>query len=58
MMQALMQGTQLNIPQIWVSFTREVKRPGREADHSLSTTAEVNNAWFYAVTPYYQRTVT
>jgi hypothetical protein len=27
-----------------------VKRPGREADHSLTSTAEVKNAWRYTST--------
>jgi hypothetical protein len=30
-----------------------VKRPGREADHSLSSSAEVKNSWHYAFTPKY-----
>jgi hypothetical protein len=29
-----------------------VKRPGREADHSPSTTAEVKNTWIYTSTPH------
>jgi hypothetical protein len=28
-----------------------VKRPGREADHSLPSSAEVKNAWSYTSTP-------
>jgi hypothetical protein len=28
-----------------------VKRPGREADHSPPSSAEVKNAWRYASTP-------
>jgi hypothetical protein len=28
-----------------------VKRPGREADHSTPSSAEVNNAWSYASIP-------
>jgi len=33
----------------WVlrNFSTEVKRPGREPDHSLSSSVEVNNAWNY-----------
>jgi hypothetical protein len=34
----------------WVS---EVKRPGREADHSPPTSAEVKKMWIYASTPPY-----
>jgi len=28
-----------------------VKRPGREADHSPPSSAEINNAWSYTSTP-------
>jgi hypothetical protein len=28
----------------------EVKRPGREADYSLTTSSEVNNTWLYTST--------
>jgi hypothetical protein len=40
-------------PVQWVSRTLsvEVKRPGREADHSPPSSAEVNNAWSYTFTP-------
>jgi hypothetical protein len=34
-------------------FCPEVKRPGREADHSLPSTAEVRNAWSYNSSPPY-----
>jgi hypothetical protein len=30
-----------------------VKRPGREADHSPPTSAEVNKTWIYTSTPPY-----
>jgi hypothetical protein len=30
-----------------------VKRPGREADHSPPTSAEVNKMWIYTSTPPY-----
>jgi hypothetical protein len=30
-----------------------VKRPGREADHSPPTSAEVKNTWIYTSTPPY-----
>jgi hypothetical protein len=30
-----------------------VKRPGREADHSPPSSAEVRNAWSYTSTPQY-----
>jgi hypothetical protein len=32
---------------------RGVKRPGREADHSPPSSAEVKNAWSYTSTPQY-----
>jgi hypothetical protein len=35
----------------WASAALEVKRPGREADHSLQHSAEVKNAWNYTSTP-------
>jgi hypothetical protein len=33
----------------WVpwAFTPKVKRPGREADHSLPSSAEIKNVWSY-----------
>jgi hypothetical protein len=39
----------------WVpgALTPGVKRPGREADHSLPTSAEVKNTWGYAPFPQY-----
>jgi hypothetical protein len=39
----------------WVpgALSLEVKRPGREADHSPPTSAEVKNAWSYTSTPKY-----
>jgi hypothetical protein len=30
-----------------------IKRPGRESDHSLQSSAEVKNAWSYTSTPPY-----
>jgi len=36
----------------WGSFLG-VKRLGREADHSLSFSAEVENAWSYTSAPHY-----
>jgi hypothetical protein len=33
------------------SFPPGVKRPGREADRSPPSSAEVNNAWSYTSTP-------
>jgi hypothetical protein len=36
------------------SLSPEVKRLGREADHSLSSSAEVKNTWSYISTyPYF-----
>jgi hypothetical protein len=39
----------------WVpgAFSLGVKRPGREADHSPLSSAEVKNAWSYTSTPQY-----
>jgi hypothetical protein len=36
-----------------VALSLGVKRPGREADHSHSSSAEVKNAWSYTSTPQY-----
>jgi hypothetical protein len=35
------------------SLSLEIKRPGREADNSHPSSAEVKNAWSYAYTPQY-----
>jgi len=37
----------------WISgaLSLGVKRPGREADHSPSSSSEVKNAWSYTSTP-------
>jgi hypothetical protein len=39
----------------WVPgvLSLRVKRPGREADHSPPSSAEVKNAWSYTSTPQY-----
>jgi hypothetical protein len=39
----------------WVTeaFFLRVKQPGNKADHSLSPSAEVKNAWSYTVTLLY-----
>jgi hypothetical protein len=39
----------------WVpgALSARVKRPGREADHSPPTSAEVNKMWIYTSTPPY-----
>jgi hypothetical protein len=42
-----------SIQQIQEDFTPEVKRPGREADHSPPSSAEVKNAWSYTSTSPY-----
>jgi hypothetical protein len=34
-----------------VALSLGVKRPGREANHSLPSSAEVKNAWSYTFTP-------
>jgi len=33
------------------AFSLVVKRPGREADHSLPSSEEAKNAWSYTSTP-------
>jgi hypothetical protein len=33
------------------SYYTRVKRPGREADHSPTSSAEVKNVWSYTSTP-------
>jgi hypothetical protein len=45
----------LSAPIQWVPGTvsPEVKRPGREADHSPPTSAEVKKMWIYTSTPPY-----
>jgi hypothetical protein len=42
-------------PVQWVSeaLSLEIKRPGREADHSSPSNAEVKNSWSYISTPQY-----
>jgi hypothetical protein len=35
------------------ALTLGVKRPGCEANHSLPSNSEVNNAWSHASTPQY-----
>jgi hypothetical protein len=42
-------------PMQWVpaALTPGVKRPGREADHSPPSSAEVKNAWRYTSIPQY-----
>jgi hypothetical protein len=44
---------QPNPPIQWVpsALSAGVKRPGREADHSPPTSAEVKNTWIYTPTP-------
>jgi hypothetical protein len=36
-----------------IQWVPGVKRPGRETDHSLPTSAEVKNTWIYTSTPPY-----
>jgi len=45
--------TQPPIQRAQVSLTPEIKRPGREANHSSPSSAEVRNAWIFASTPQY-----
>jgi hypothetical protein len=36
-----------------MGFSLGIKRPGREADHSLPSSSQVKNAWSYTSTPQY-----
>jgi hypothetical protein len=45
--------TQLPIQWVPGVLSLGVKRPRREADHSLPSSAEVKNAWSYTSTPQY-----
>jgi hypothetical protein len=45
--------TQPPVQWVTVSLSLEVKRLGREADHSPPTSAEMKNAWRYVYTPHY-----
>jgi hypothetical protein len=45
--------TQPPIQQVPGALFLGVKRPGREADHSPPSSAEVKNAWSYASAPQY-----
>jgi hypothetical protein len=45
--------TQPPIQSVPEALSLGVKRPGREADHSPSSSAEVKNAWSYTCTPQY-----
>jgi hypothetical protein len=45
--------TQLSIQCISGALSLEVKRQGREADHSPLTSAEVKKTWIYTSTPSY-----
>jgi hypothetical protein len=44
---------QLLIQWVLEALSREVKRPGRETEHSPPTTAEVKRMWVYTSTPPY-----
>jgi len=44
--------TQPSIQWVPEVLTTGVKRPGREADHSLPPSAEVKNAWKFTSTPH------
>jgi hypothetical protein len=48
-----MEPTQLPVQWVPGALSRGVKRPGREADHSPPSSAEVNNVWSYTSTPQY-----
>jgi hypothetical protein len=43
--------TQLPVQWVQGAYSSVVKRPGREADHSTPTGAEVKNMWIYTSTP-------
>jgi hypothetical protein len=44
--------TQPHIQWVLGALSPGVKRPGREADHSPSTSAEVKKMWIYTCTPH------
>jgi hypothetical protein len=46
-----LEATQRPIQWVRGAHMSGVKRPGREADHSSPSSAEVNNAWSYTFTP-------
>jgi hypothetical protein len=52
-----LQPTQRPIKTVPVAFPPGIKRPGREANHSPPSSAEVKNAWNYTSTPKYVFTV-
>jgi hypothetical protein len=43
--------TQPSIQRVPGALSPGIKRPGREADHSDPTSAEVKNTWIYTSTP-------
>jgi hypothetical protein len=45
--------TLLSIQWVSESLSLEVKRPGREADHSPPSSSEIKNAWSYICAPQY-----
>jgi hypothetical protein len=45
--------TQLPIQWVPEDLSLGIKRPGREADHSPPSNAEVKNAWIYTSAPQY-----
>jgi hypothetical protein len=45
--------TQPHIQWVTGAVSLRVKRPGRKADHSPPSSAEVKNAWSYTSTPQY-----
>jgi len=45
--------TQPPIQRLPGAITPRVKQPGREADHSSLSSAEVKNVWSYTSTPQY-----
>jgi hypothetical protein len=45
--------TQPYIQRVERALSLGVKRPGREADHSPPTSAEVTKTWVYTATPLY-----
>jgi hypothetical protein len=45
--------TQLPIQWVQGDLSPGIKRPGREADHSLRTGVEVKNTWIYTPIPAY-----
>jgi hypothetical protein len=45
--------TQAPVQSLSEALSPSLKRPGREADHSLPSSADIKNTWSYTSTPSY-----